>query len=101
VVTLGVGKTTDAQPSIVATKSVIPDVRCRDLQTAQDALRAAGYYVLVPKDGLGKGRLALVDRNWIVIGQSSAPGSSPEVTSTIELTVVKYGDPTGNSGCAS
>lgn len=100
-VTLSVGKPTDAQPTIKATKGTVPDVRCHDLQAAQDALRTAGFYLLLPKDGLGQGRFPLVDRNWIVVGQSVAPGSSPSASTTIELTVIKYGEPTGNSGCAS
>ncbi|MEU5907874.1 PASTA domain-containing protein [Micromonospora sp. NPDC047467] len=99
--TLNVSKPTDSQPTINAVEGKVPDVVCRDLQTAQDALRAAGFYLLLPKDGLGQGRFPLVDRNWIVVGQSAPSGSSPAASTRIELTVVKYGEPTGKSGCSS
>ncbi|MGX1612649.1 PASTA domain-containing protein [Micromonospora chalcea] len=100
-VTLNVSKPTDPQPTINAVEGKVPDVVCRDLQAAQDALRAAGFYLLLPKDGLGQGRFPLVDRNWIVVGQSAPAGSSPATSTRIELMVVKYGEPTGNSGCPS
>lgn len=100
-VSLGVAKPTDTVPSTAVVKGVVPDVRCKDLQSAQDALRAAGFYLLVPKDGLGQGRVPIADRNWIVVGQSAAPGSTPSPKSSIQLTVVKYGEPTGASGCQS
>ncbi|MEV0129740.1 PASTA domain-containing protein [Dactylosporangium sp. NPDC050688] len=98
-VTLRVGKSTDALPTIEPTKGVVPDVRCRDLQTAQDALRSAGFYLLVPKDGLGRGRVPLVDRGWIVVGQSVEPGTRAGYKTTVTLTVVKIGEPAGASGC--
>ncbi|WP_432832425.1 PASTA domain-containing protein [Dactylosporangium sp. CA-092794] len=98
-VTLKVGKSTDDLPTIEPTKGVVPDVRCRDLQTAQDALRGAGFYLLVPKDGLGGHRVPLVDRDWIVVGQSVAPGTQAGYKTTITLTVVKIGEPAGASGC--
>jgi hypothetical protein len=100
-ITLGATKPTDNLATPTSVSGVVPAVICRDLQTAQDAMRAAGFYVLVPKDGLGKGRPALIDRDWIVVGQSAAAGSSPKRTTVIRLTVVKYGEPTGNSGCRS
>lgn len=100
-ITLGVAKATDGQPPISSEPGVVPNVACLDLQSAQDALRDAGFYLLVAKDGLGQGRIPLLDRNWIVVGQSAAPRTSPDPTQLIELTVVKYGEPTGNSGCRS
>ena len=74
---------------------------CLDLQSAQDALRAAGFYVVTPHDGTGKSRVVLVDRNWVVIVQSVRPGTSPDRLTHIVLTVVKFGEPTGDSGCPS
>ncbi|WFE59399.1 PASTA domain-containing protein [Micromonospora sp. WMMD712] len=100
-VTLSVARPTDRQPGAEVTSGVVPAVVCRDLQDAQDALREAGFYLLLPKDGLGQGRIPLIDRNWIVVGQSAAPGTRPESSEKIELTVVKFGEPTGNSGCPS
>lgn len=100
-VTLGVRKPTDEQREARVEKDVVPDVVCHDLQDAQDALREAGFFVVIAKDGLGGKRYPLVDRNWIVLGQSAKAGSSPEKSATVQLTVVKFGEPTGNSGCKS
>ncbi|GAA3300453.1 PASTA domain-containing protein [Dactylosporangium vinaceum] len=100
-VQLKVAKPTDEQAEGTVVKGVVPNVVCKDLQSAQDALRAAGFYVLTPHDGLGQGRIALVDRNWVVVGQSVEPGTAPDLKTHIELTVVKYGEPVGNSGCKS
>ncbi len=100
-VVLQATKPTDDLPTVVVSPGVVPDVRCHDLQSAQDALRKAGYYLLVANDGLGQHRYPVLDRDWIVVGQSEPPGSAPKRTTTIHLTVVKYGEPTGNSGCRS
>jgi beta-lactam-binding protein with PASTA domain len=100
-ITLGAVKPTDTQGSPDVRKGVVPDVLCHDLQDAQDALRSAGFYVLIAKDGLGRHRYPVLDRDWVVVGQSAAAGSRPKPTGKIELTVVKYGEPTGSSGCRS
>ena len=100
-VTLAVTKPTNEESRPPAEKEVVPAVVCLNLQDAQDALRSAGFYVLIAEDGLGRRRYPVLDRNWIVVGQSAEPGTSPEPTATIQLTVVKYGEPTGNSGCKS
>jgi hypothetical protein len=100
VITLGVRKPTDTLPSEASVKGLVPNVECRDLQTAQDMLRSAGYYILIPKDGLGQGRFPLLDRNWIVVGQSAPPGSHLEWSAQIELTVVKYGERRRSRPCA-
>jgi beta-lactam-binding protein with PASTA domain len=92
-VTLGVGKPTDVATTAPAQMGVVPNVVCRDLQAAQDALQHAGYYVLSSEDGTGKGRHQIIDRNWVVIAQSAAPGSTPRLSTRITLTVVKYGEP--------
>lgn len=99
-VTLDVAKPTDGVgPSSVA-KGVVPNVVCMDLQAAQDTLQSAGFYVLSSKDALGD-RHQILDRDWVVIGQSAAAGSTAFPTTKITLTVVKYGEPTGESGCHS
>lgn len=100
-VVLKATKPTDDLPTIDVSPGTVPDVRCHDLQSAQDALRKAGYYLLVANDGLGQHRYPALDRDWIVVGQSEPPGSAPKRTTTIHLTVVKYGEPTGQSGCRS
>jgi beta-lactam-binding protein with PASTA domain len=98
---LTVARPTDATSAGETTKGVVPDVVCLDLQHAQDALRAAGFYVLTSSDASGQGRQQLVDRNWVVVTQSEPTGSSPEPTTTIDLAAVKLGESTGASGCAS
>ncbi|WP_169734203.1 PASTA domain-containing protein [Hamadaea tsunoensis] len=99
-VTLDVAKPTDGVgPSTVA-KGVVPNVVCMDLQAAQDTLQSAGFYLLSSKDALGD-RHQILDRDWVVIGQSAAAGSTAFPTTKITLTVVKYGEPTGESGCHS
>jgi len=100
VVTLRVAKLTDASTASAA-PGVVANVVCRDLQTAQDTLQAAGFYNLASEDGTGRGRAQIIDRNWIVIRQSARPGSRPDRDTRIVLTAVKYGEPTGASGCTS
>lgn len=90
----GVSKPTDAAPTGAPADGVIPDVVCRDLQAAQDALQAAGFYVLASADGTGQGRRQLIDRNWVVVEQSATPGSRPVPSTRVLLTVVKIGEPT-------
>jgi beta-lactam-binding protein with PASTA domain len=100
VITLEVRKPSDGAGGEVV-KGVVPAVICMDLQKAQDALRKAGFYRLRSVDGLGQNRFQALDRNWVVIDQSVAAGTSPGALTEIVLTVVKYGEPTGSSGCAS
>ena len=99
VIVLRVRKATDDASPVQAAHGVVPNVVCAELQAAQDALRASGFYVLTSTDGTGQGRIPLVDRNWVVIAQSVKPGESPGLTTHITLTVVKHGEPAGNSGC--
>jgi hypothetical protein len=100
-VTLGVIKPTDGQQTAEPEPGVIPAVVCHDLQDAQEALRGSGFYVVIAKDGLGRHRYPLLDRDWIVVGQSAPARSRPKKSAVIELTVVKFGEPTGSSGCKS
>jgi beta-lactam-binding protein with PASTA domain len=100
-IVLRVKKNTDDSTPGPATLGVVPNVVCAELQAAQDALRASGFLLITSTDGTGQGRLAVLDRNWVVIGQSAAPGTKPGLTTHIELTIVKYGEPTGSSGCKS
>jgi hypothetical protein len=71
-----------------------------ELQAAQDKLQEAGFYLLASKDALGD-RHQILDRDWVVIGQSTAAGKLTLPLTKITLTVVKYGEPTGDSGCKS
>jgi beta-lactam-binding protein with PASTA domain len=82
-------------------KGTVPNVVCLDLQKAQDTLQAAGFYLLGSEDATGRHRQQLVDRNWVVVSQSASPGSTPDPKTKITLGAVKFGEPTGASGCAS
>lgn len=96
-ITLRVGKVTDLATTAPAITGVVPNVVCRDLQTAQDALQDAGFYVLSSRDGTGKGRRQIIDRNWVVTAQSVAAGAHPRLATRVTLTVVKSGEP--NTRC--
>src|SRR5262249_35264506 len=93
------------RPSDGATTStslgVVPDVVCMNLQDAQDTMQRSGFFNLGSADGAGQGRMQILDRDWVVIAQSVPAGSKPELTRRIVLTSVKYGEPTGSSGCKS
>ena len=100
-ITLTVVKPSDSSAGGTVEAGAVPNVVCKDLQAAQDTLQSAGFYNLGSRDGTGQGRSQLVDRNWVVIAQSVAAGSTPGPTARIVLTAVKYGEPTGTSGCPS
>ncbi|MGZ3142916.1 PASTA domain-containing protein [Lentzea chajnantorensis] len=101
-VVLEVRKPTDASTSLPPpAKGTVPNVVCLDLQKAQDTLQAAGFFVLSSEDATGQGRRQVADRNWVVVSQSAAAGSTPEATVKITLGAVKLGEPTGASGCPS
>ncbi|MFI5954481.1 PASTA domain-containing protein [Cryptosporangium sp. NPDC051539] len=97
-VTLRVSKPTDVASTSAPVDGVIPNVVCRDLQAAQDAMQAAGFFVLDSTDGTGQGRRQLVDRNWVVTSQSVAAGSRPVRSTRVLLTVVKIGEPNDTCG---
>lgn len=100
-VVLGVRKPTDGVgPSSVVT-GVMPNVVCMNLQDAQDTLQRAGFFDLHSDDGTGAGRHQILDRDWVVIAQSVPVGTRGGALLKITLTVVKYGEPTGSSGCVS
>ena len=100
-ITLQVRKPTDAAGAPGSTRGVVPDVVCLDLQTAQDTMQAAGFINLTSRDAAGQDRRQVVDRNWVVVAQSVAPGGTPDPTTRILLSAVKFGEPTGASGCPS
>ncbi|MEU0879135.1 PASTA domain-containing protein [Lentzea sp. NPDC005914] len=101
-VTLKVRKPTDPSSSQAPpAKGTVPNVVCLDLQKAQDTLQAAGFYLLGSEDATGQGRNQVVDRNWVVVSQSASAGSTPDPKTKITLGAVKFGEPTGASGCKS
>ena len=99
VITLGVRRPSDGQGSLVAVAGEVPRVVCKDLQAAEDILRDAGFHNVSVRDGSGKNRLRLLDRDWVVIAQSVPGGTRPDPGTRITLTAVQFGEPTGNSGC--
>jgi beta-lactam-binding protein with PASTA domain len=99
-VTLDVRKPTDGIGPTSVSKGIMPDVKCMELQAAQDTLQEAGFFLLASKDALGS-RQQILDRDWVVIGQSTEAGQLTLPLKKITLTVVKYGEPTGDSGCQS
>jgi len=100
-VTLSVSRPSDASSTSKATVGLVPEVVCMNLQDAQNAMQAAGFYNLGSQDGSGKGRMQILDRDWVVVQQSVAAGTKPGLTKRITLTSVKYGESTGSSGCKS
>lgn len=64
-----------------------------DFQSAQDLIQAeAGVFYSRSLDCSGRGRFQVVDRNWVVVVQSSAPGA-PIDEGSANLGVVKKGEP--------
>lgn len=100
-ITLRVSKPTDSSAPTTVTQGVVPDMVCRDLQAAQDMVQLAGLPDARSTDGTGRRRAQFVDRNWIVIAQDPAPGRRLAGDDEVLLTVVKFGEPTGRSGCRS
>ncbi len=100
-VVVEVRKPTDASGRQPPVKGTVPDVVCFDLQKAQDTLQAAGFSLLGSEDATGQGRQQVADRNWVVVSQSAPAGSTPDPKVKITLGAVKFGEPTGSSGCKS
>jgi hypothetical protein len=100
-VVLGVKKSTDGQGTLKAVPGEMPRVVCKDLQSAVDIIHAAGFYNVSSRDNSGHNRSQLFDRDWVVIAQSVPAGSHPDEATRVTLSAVKYGEPTGNSGCQS
>ncbi|MEV0135454.1 PASTA domain-containing protein [Dactylosporangium sp. NPDC050688] len=97
--TLRVRKPSDGEGG-AAGGGTVPDVLCMNLQEAQDELRAAGYRT-TSEDHTTQGRRQVLDRNWLVVAQSPKAGTPAEKGTQVVMEVVKYGEPTGPSGCRS
>lgn len=68
--------------------ATLPNLVGQDLQAAQDAAQAAGFYVLDDQDASGQNRLQVFDRNWTVCSQEPAAGTHPTDTA-VTLYAVK------------
>jgi hypothetical protein len=71
---------------------LMPDVVCLNLQVAQDKIQQAGVFFSRSHDATGNGRLQILDRDWLVVAQTPAPGT-PFGEGEAVLDVVKYGEP--------
>lgn len=100
-VTLKVTKPSDKadQNGDRAVKGLLPNVVCMDLATAEERLRAAGFTHMRSQDGTSQDRLQILGLNWVVTGESPAGGHRYPADTQVVLTTVKYGEPTGASGC--
>lgn len=72
--------------------SVMPATVCMNLQAAQDLIQDAGVFYSRSEDATGRGRMQLLDRNWVVVAQEPAPGA-PIGEGDAVLSVVKRGEP--------
>lgn len=52
----------------------MPDVVGMNLQDAQDKIQSLGVFFSRSEDASGAGRAQVLDRNWIVVGQTPEPG---------------------------
>lgn len=73
-------------------KKQLPNVVGMNLQAGQDAMQAAGFYVLNDKDATGQNRFQVYDRNWVVTKQSPAAGRKVSVDTLITLYAKKIGE---------
>ncbi|MEV8377391.1 PASTA domain-containing protein [Kribbella sp. NPDC056861] len=72
--------------------AVVPAVVGVNHQLAQDMMQAAGFFYLTEEDATGQGRLLVNDRNWVVVTQSPAAGTTAAVDSKIVLRSKKIGE---------
>jgi hypothetical protein len=71
---------------------VVPDVVGVNHQLAQDTMQAAGFYYLTEEDASGNGRLLINDRNWVVVSQLPAGGTTTSLDTGIVLRSKKIGE---------
>jgi hypothetical protein len=71
--------------------AVMPDVMCRNLQDAQDEIQDGGVFLSRSVDATGQDRMQVLDRNWVVVDQSPAPGMHIGEGDAV-LSVVKKGE---------
>ncbi|MGZ4575853.1 MAG: hypothetical protein ACXVXY_12815 [Mycobacteriaceae bacterium] len=77
-------------PPVGQVRVPMPNVVCKNLQVAQDTIQAAGVFYSRSTDATGAGRMQVLDRNWVVVGQTPAPGvligEGDAVLSVVKLT---------------
>lgn len=83
---------TQAPAAAANSTCTVPDVVGMVHQKAQDTMQAAGLYLLSEQDATGKGRVLVLDRNWITTAQSVPAGSVVDCTTKILLSAKKIGE---------
>lgn len=90
------GLTTSVRAAPTATREPVlvsmPLVLCMNLQAAQDRIQQAGVFYSRSVDATGRGRMQVLDRSWVVVGQTPEPGTLIGEGDAV-LSVVKYGEP--------
>lgn len=71
--------------------SIMPFVVGMNLQAAQDLIQTTGVFFSKSYDCTGRGRMQILDRDWLVVSQTPAAGSAFEENEAV-LGVVKYGE---------
>jgi hypothetical protein len=94
----GTAASSDGAGRNSVTTGVVANVVCKDLRTAQDTMQAAGFYSLGSEDGTGQGHAQATDRNSVVYASPRA-GTRPDPGTRVVRRTVKFGEPTGKSGC--
>ncbi|WP_431879411.1 PASTA domain-containing protein [Amycolatopsis sacchari] len=86
--------TSGGEPPVTSAPELItvPDVSGMNHQDAQDTMQAAGLYNLREVDGTGRGRMLILDRDWVQTGQTPAAGTKVTPDTVITLTAIKYSD---------
>ena len=72
--------------------NLVPDVVGKNHQEAQDLLQASGFYNLGEEDATGRGRVLVLDRNWVVVDQEPKGGTVLDPKQKIVLRSKKYTD---------
>ncbi|OZF45510.1 calcium-binding protein [Rhodococcus sp. 14-1411-2a] len=70
----------------------MPPVVCMNLQTAQNAIQAAGVFYSRSVDASGASRMQVNDSNWIVVAQDPPAGTLIGEGDAL-LSAVKIGEP--------
>ncbi len=78
--------------NVIVESAAVPDVVGMVHQDAQNAMQKAGFYYLTEEDATGQGRMLVSDRNWVVVEQVPAAGTSIPKSDKILLRSKKTSD---------
>ncbi|MDP9842336.1 PASTA domain-containing protein [Streptosporangium lutulentum] len=70
----------------------LPNVIGMSLQEGQNAMQAAGFFVLDDQDATGQNRFQVNDHNWVITDQSPAAGRKFPTDTPVVLYAKKYGE---------